>query len=303
MHTIQQSRGQKNIAGKQARFALSNDQLRAVCPSIFATEPWAEVSDQYRFIPTIDVVEKMRTEGFVPVEAIQSRSRIEGKGDFTKHMVRFQRSENLGRTDLDIVPEIAMVNAHDRTSTYKLYGGIWRLICHNGLIAQSDVFGSVNVRHSGPQDIIGDVIEGSFKIIENATAACDRAGEFSRIQLQPQHQHAMALAAASLRWEPIPNAPDGKAFPIAVGDLLKPRRWADMQGNDQNNHHARSDVAKPDLWTTFNVIQENLLKGGVKGHTTTGGRMTTRQVKSVGEDLRLNRSLWVLAEELAKIAA
>jgi hypothetical protein len=63
------------------RTALSNEQLRSIAPSIFATQPYDKVSDRYSFIPTIDVVEKMRTEGFAPFSVTQSktRARIQGK--------------------------------------------------------------------------------------------------------------------------------------------------------------------------------------------------------------------------------
>ena len=58
---------------------MNNDQLMRVAPSIFATEPWHRMSERYAFIPTIQVVDKMRSEGFVPMAAIQSRTRIEAK--------------------------------------------------------------------------------------------------------------------------------------------------------------------------------------------------------------------------------
>jgi hypothetical protein len=48
------------------------------------------------------------------------------------------------------------------------------------------------------------------------------------------------------------------------------------------------------------VVQEHLLRGGDKGRAATGRRITTRPVKSVGEDIRLNRALWTLTEKLAE---
>jgi hypothetical protein len=48
------------------------------------------------------------------------------------------------------------------------------------------------------------------------------------------------------------------------------------------------------------VVQEHLLRGGDRGRAATGRRMITRPVKSVGEDLRLNRALWTLTEKLAE---
>jgi Domain of unknown function (DUF932) len=124
---------------------MTNEQLAKAAPSIFAQQPWVEVSDKYTFIPTIDVVEAMRAEGFFPVKATQSRSRIEGKGDFTKHLIRFRRE---GVEDLPRVvngnahffyaqngltapefPELVLTNSHDRSSGFQLSAGIYRQVC------------------------------------------------------------------------------------------------------------------------------------------------------------------------------
>src|SRR6266571_3526054 len=69
---------------------LSNDELIRLAPSIFATQPYEKMSARYTFIPTIQIVDKMRAEGFLPVAATQSRTRIAGKRDFTRHMIRFR---------------------------------------------------------------------------------------------------------------------------------------------------------------------------------------------------------------------
>ena len=58
---------------------------------------------------------------------------------------------------------------------------------------------------------------------------------------------------------------------------------------------------KPDLWTTFNRVQENMIKGGVPGRSARGRRMTTRGVAGVNENVKLNRALWTLADEFAKL--
>lgn len=61
---------------------------------------------------------------------------------------------------------------------------------------------------------------------------------------------------------------------------------------------------KTDLWTTANVVQENVIKGGVGGiSATTGRRMKTRAINSVGEDVRLNRALWSLTERMAELVS
>src|SRR3954471_4469210 len=85
---------------------LSNDQLHRSAPSIFAPTPWHRMSDRYRFVPTIEVVDMLRDRGFMPVRAQQSRSRIEGKGAFTKHLLRFRHDSLIDASGGEI-PELA----------------------------------------------------------------------------------------------------------------------------------------------------------------------------------------------------
>jgi len=74
--------------------------------------------------------------------------------------------------------------------------------------------------------------------------------------------------------------------------LLAPRRSED-NGND--------------LWRTFNRIQENALRGGMKARNATdemgrrGRRVSTREVKGIDQDVKLNRALWQLAERMAEL--
>jgi hypothetical protein len=69
---------------------LSLETLQRKVPSIFTTESAANTSDKYKHISTIDVVKGLISEGFMPVKAMQSRTRKIGKAPFTKHMLRFR---------------------------------------------------------------------------------------------------------------------------------------------------------------------------------------------------------------------
>jgi len=270
---------------------LSDDQLMDVAPSIFASEPWGEVSDRYTFIPTIGVVNALRNEGFFPVKASQSRTRIDGKGMFTKHMLRFRREQDLNMPRVvegnahhfykipPEIPELVLVNSHDRSSGYQLNGGIWRKICSNGLMVQSSYMGSISVRHSG--NIADEVIEGSYSIIKEMPKILSKIDSLKAIILDPKQQEIYANAALELRY-PKDDAGNNRS-PIKAPQLLAARRDADKA---------------PDLWTTFNRVQENFMKGGLKGIATTGRRTRTRKIGSVNEDLRLNKALWTLTEQM-----
>jgi hypothetical protein len=50
------------------------------------------------------------------------------------------------------VPEIVLVDSHDRSSAYRVFSGVFRLVCENGMIVQSSDFGSFSIRHSGSRD-------------------------------------------------------------------------------------------------------------------------------------------------------
>ena len=45
------------------------------------------------------------------------------------------------------------------------------------------------------------------------------------------------------------------------------------------------------------------MQGGLQGFTRNGGRTTTRKVTGLSENVRLNRALWTLAEEMATLSA
>ncbi len=89
---------------------LDDDQLRRAAPSVFAVNPWDRMSGRYRMVPTIEVVGMLRDKGFLPVRAEQSRTRVAGKGEFTRHMLRFRHADHLSPLAVGAeVPELVMV--------------------------------------------------------------------------------------------------------------------------------------------------------------------------------------------------
>jgi hypothetical protein len=268
---------------------LTNDQIARVAPSVFATEPWEGVSKLYTFIPTAHIVDQMRANGLVPVLAQQQIVRIPGKRDFAKHLLRFRRQQDVDAfprvvngnahhffKERPIIAEIALTNAHDRTSSFNLFAGLFRLLCSNGLCVPESTLGSIHVRHTG--NVSDDVIEGSFRIIDDFPVVLEEVHAWQRTMLNLKQQLAFAKAATQLRW--------GDEAPVQPQQLLAVRR--------------RDDEA-PDLWTTFNRVQENMIKGGLRGHTKTNKRMSTRGINSVTEDTKLNKALWTLAKEMQQL--
>lgn len=119
---------------------LSNEQLRRVAPSIFATAADENRSERYRFVPTIEVVDALRDEGFMPVNVGASRCKTEGGVDYVKHSIRFRRESDM-HTKLakvgNVLPEIALTNSHNGTSSFIVDPALLRLVCSNGLVVSN----------------------------------------------------------------------------------------------------------------------------------------------------------------------
>lgn len=261
--------------------ALTLDQIRVAAPSVFAEQPFHAMSQRYRFFPTSQVVEGLIDHGFLPVRAQQSRSRIEGKTDFTKHLLRFRHRDMTEVARDSEVPEIVLVNSHDGSSTYQISLGMYRVLCTNGLVVKSAGIEEVKVRHSGRQNLIDDVIEASYTVLSQAPKVLEQVTTWKQLQLSPPEQAVFAEAALEVR---------ESALTVEPAQVLRSRRIDD----------GYADVER-DVWRTMNVVQENLIRGGVRGQNEQGQRRRLRGVASVDGDVRLNRGLWILAERMAEL--
>ncbi|MDB5349109.1 MAG: hypothetical protein JWN86_356 [Planctomycetota bacterium] len=257
---------------------ITRDQLRSSVPSVFATTPWEGMSPAYRFIPTADVLDLLEGQGFRITSARQSRSRIEGKAPFTRHLLRLRHESVMDARDE--VPEVVLMNSHDRSSAYRVFSGVFRTVCENGLVIQSSDFGSFSIRHSGSRDLFQQVRDATSQIMEGVPAIMNRIEAWKGIILPRSRQVEFAREAWDLK--PTPAIP-----PVW---LLTARRDEDMTLPDCSR----------DLWKTTNVIHESLMRGGLTGRNERGRRVTTRPVKAVEADLRINRRLWEMAEAFSR---
>lgn len=259
---------------------LSDDQMRAAAPSVFAEDKHTSRSEKYTYIPSADILSGLRAEGFLPFEVRQGGSRIEEKRGFTKHMIRLRRDG--ARPVGDSFPEIILLNSHDGTSSYQLMSGLFRLVCSNGLIVADGLMQTVRIPHKG--DIVHDVIEGAYTVVKNSEALESHVDGFRAVELTQSEQHVFARAAAELRFD------DGKN-PLEASQLNAPRRHDD-QGAD--------------LWRTFNRVQENLVRGGIgyiqrDAQGRSRAHRHTRPVNSIDGNVSLNRALWTLATEMQRL--
>ncbi|EBR1860661.1 DUF945 domain-containing protein, partial [Salmonella enterica] len=215
-------------------------------------------------------INQIRREGFEPFFACQSRVRDPGRRDYTKHMLRLRRA---GQITGQQVPEIIILNSHSGESSFQLLPGVFRSVCTNSLVCGQS-FGEIRVPHRG--DIAGKVIEGAYDVLGVFDRVEEKREAMQSLLLPPPAQQALAKAALTYRF-------GEEHQPVTATQILTPRRYEDR---------------KDDLWSVFNRIQENLLKGGLPGRTAQGKRTHTRAVNGIDGDVRLNRALWVMAEQM-----
>lgn len=263
------------------RRPLELNDIGRYAPSAFAREAHESRSARYIYIPTHSILEALYREGWRAYSAGQGRCRIPGKSDYTKHWIVLRHPDMLPDAVGDTFPEMRLANGHDGTSAYRLEKGLHKVRCLNGMIhhisGEDDI---VRVKHSGNLDRIrGEVVEGSFRIMGAARKAMGDVDRMAQTQLPREYQYRLAEAAQDLVW------PDGA--PVNEDQLLRERRPQD-RGND--------------LWLTFNRLQENIISGGLAGRNASGARTTTREVKSLERDAKINRGLFALAYDVGIIA-
>ncbi|SFU69886.1 protein of unknown function [Nitrosospira multiformis] len=124
---------------------------------------------------------------------------------------------------------------------------MFRFVCANGIVC-GDTLHDVRVRHNG--DAVNTIIEGAYTMLESFERVGEQLEEMKSLTLNEGEQMAFARAALTLKYE---NAE--KPAPITERDLLTPRRFSDRAS---------------DMWTTFSRVQENLIKGGIRGRNKSG---------------------------------
>lgn len=254
---------------------MGDDEIRRIAPSIFAEEAHGSRSARYTYIATSEVLKGLRQHGFEPFMVAQTRVRDESHRDHTKHMIRLRHADHVGDKEAN---EIILLNSHNGSSSYQMLAGVFRFACANGMVCGT-THHDIRVPHKG--DVLDQVIEGAHTILDGFDLITERKETMQSVTLAPPEQLALARAALSLRYDPTTAE-----APISADQLLRARRIEDQGAS---------------LWNTFNRIQENMIKGGIQGARVNGRRRSTRAINGIDQSVAVNRGLWTLAEEMAKL--
>jgi hypothetical protein len=268
--------------------------------SVVATQERPTLSSKYRFFSTLDIVEALAGENWLPVLAQEQSVRNTGREGFQKHMIRFRQPSEVAQNLGDIFPELVLTNAHDGLAREFLMAAFMRLACWNGLVVSQALFNSISFRHVGFE--IDDVIEASYKVIQDIPKIAERIEDYRKIELTAPEQVALAESALILR------------FSKAESTVRVDRNTGEI-GIDNRDFSVtkllkavRTEDERPTLWNTFNVVQEKITKGGDFENTihknetlVTKINKKVRAINGINQGIEFNRGLWHLMEEMRQI--
>jgi len=248
---------------------LTLEQAISRCPAINATAPAAKASARYSFISTRQIIDKALENGWAINKAAQDRGGLTGQ-----HRVTLVHTSQLHKdiSSLEGYPQVLISNSHNLSKKFSMALGFFRLVCKNGLIAPSGVCSNLRPmvhrqKEGGNFDDLLPLLESSFADYSTMTSKIDAMR--NRI-LTPQEKTILARYAYYIRFRYRMMQP--KKFDFE--EVLKPRR--DFDAGD-------------DLWKTFNVIQENVSRGG--------GNSLGKGITQFQDDTRFNQELWTGADK------
>lgn len=266
------------------------EQLRELAPAAFRMpEDGAEhgVSKHYQFMTTAEIINGLGTMGWNPHSAMQQKSKK--NPETTKHMLRF-RHDDFGSLGVKgNIPEILLVNSHDRTTSLNFHVGIFRLICSNGLIVASETFNKLTIRHMGTDfETVRTMIND---VAKNLPTVFESINRFEGVILNENAQIEFAQQSFAIRFPEYINPKNNKLNVklmmerVDIKEILKPHR---------------TDDAGDDLWSTYNRVQENIMKGGFQHIGETGKPKAARAINNIRLNVNINKGLWRLAENFAQ---
>lgn len=258
---------------------LSKEQLKEVCPVIFASKASKDVSKHYTHIPTSKVIDDMATLGWNVVDAKAVKARKDNTKGFQKHLVVFRNNNVVinGQDGDTVFPQVLLTNSHDGKNAFTFTAGLFRMVCENGLVISTTQFEDVKMRHMGYSF---EELQVKIKeMVEKLPLTVESMNKMQATELAQNEMVKFAKKAIKTRF----NDDELKRIKIDFKELLAPTRDED-KGND--------------LWSVFNVVQEKIIDGDFE--YIAGGKIRkARQIKNFKQDQKINKELFDVALEFA----
>jgi hypothetical protein len=278
---------------------LSADDIARRAPAVFADSKAQRLTSRYQSLRTDTLLPILADYGYQPTQAAQKRSRkIAGLDQHSAHLLAFSKTSDIYTND-DIRPEIVLYNSHNGTSSVKLYAGAYRFICSNGIVA-GDGFSATAYHSRKALSGFEEMLRG---VIANMPKLLDRIDTMRQQSLDYDARYALAKQAVMKRWQLLDDA---AVEAMQRGGNVKRGSYADNHTINDVLGMQRAEDAGIDAWTTFNRIQENVLRGNAFVRSVVGDdnevvvrQRKARPITNISEHVRINSELWDIASELA----
>ena len=285
---------------------LNDEEIKYLCPvatkkrMVTSEVRKLGLSKHYSFVPTMKVVDDLRTLGYECVDACQVKARKKSTNGYQKHMLTFEHPDYKvdqvkeveledGTTETQIepateYPQLLLTNSHDGGNSFSLSAGIFRLVCSNGLVIKTEDYGSARLVHKGYSfDAVRKLVNEFHVTIDEVLT---KITAMKKVELTKEQQIEFAKKAALLRFTAKSYNEDNIADVVDLDGLLNVERKEDKGDG---------------LYEVFNRVQESLVKGkylyASDGKVNAEGTKTrkARPIKNFKQSIDVNKKLSELA--------
>jgi hypothetical protein len=223
-------------------------------------------SNKFGFISSSDLVTNLESQGLTLADVVESKIRKNKdlRQGYQKHVLRFDTGLSNKHGNLQLLA----INSHEGSSALTFRMGFFRLVCSNGLIVGSDLIPQIKVRHT--QNGLLKLDDSIEELMEWRTIAMDNIEKMENRKITADEFEKLAIESAKIRM--------GDKFTDKIVPMFEAKRYEDH---------------KEDLFTAFNVIQENVMRTGFFAlNKETNAAVKVRAIRGVNASLELNTALY-----------
>lgn len=254
---------------------------RETYPFLFSESHAENLSDRYTQVNTLEHLKILMQTGWKihSIKAPKTTKSSVVAEEHKRHIVKLVPEDingGMSKTLLavgDSVPMIWLENSHDGKRALRLTAGIMRLICTNGMVVCNAQIQAVSIRHS--QINLNDLRDVFNSYGQTINMIAPTIKDMQRISLTESQRIELAMTAMKIRFT------EEQQELFRPEQLLQARRYDDIGDS---------------LWNTFNIIQENCIKGGLTGYNANARRrVRSKAISAAAADLSINKKLWEAA--------
>jgi hypothetical protein len=269
---------------------LTKDKMRVLAPAVFRTREEGPADgaslkeNGYQFCTTADIIEDLKKLGWSVVGVAQQNSKK--NPETCKHKVVFQHKTLTG--DGINVPQLILVNSHDRTSSFVFHLAILTRY-ERHMICGNEEYERFSIRHLGYNfdEVVRPMIE---KIMLEFPKAMALIKMFEKINVKKAQQEEYIHKALVTRYTKFSDPFSEKIFTeelestFDISEFLTP-----LEGNTTKN-----------LWGLYLNVHQKLLGGDFTLMREDGRIIKARELSNIRAEIITNKAMWNMTEDFSK---